>query len=222
MSDAIERPRFDVPMCDRIKALPRDRRGWPIPWFVMWIEGEPHFPTIDTRKMVIAYRQQRCWICGQSLGRWKTFVVGPMCCLNRISAEPPCHDDCAQYAVKVCPFMVNPRMGRIPDTKRPDGTTISDMHDPRNPGVMATYHARDFKPTTDGGGHPLFAMGAPVGGVTWWTKGRAATRAEVEEALREGGERLRAGAIKYDGGTPEALAEVDRCIKRGADLLPAK
>ena len=222
MSVAIEKPREDVPMIDRIKPLPRDRRGYPVPWFVQWIDGEPSFPTLDTRKMILAVRQKRCWICGQSLGRWLTFVVGPMCTLNRVSAEPPCHDDCATYAVKVCPFMINPRMGRIPDAKRPEGVTISAMHDPRNPGVMATYHARTFQPDADGNGHPIFMMGPPIGGVVWWTRGRHATRQEVEEALREGGERLRAGAIQYDGGTPEALAEVDRVIKRGADLLPSK
>jgi hypothetical protein len=220
MSDAIEKPRLDVPMIDRIKALPRDRRGYPVPWFVAYVDGEPYFPALDVNKFKLAIRQKRCWICGQTLGRWLTFCVGPMCTLNRISAEPPCHDDCAQYAVKVCPFMLRPEMKRVPETKHPDKFVISAQHDLRNPGIMAIYHARTYRPVMHD--VPLIEMGPPVGGVSWWTRGHAATRQEVEEALREGGERLRAGAIRLDGGTPEALAEVERLIKRGADLLPSK
>jgi hypothetical protein len=36
--------------------------------------------------------------------RW-SFVVGPMCGINRNSAEPPSHKECAQWSARNCPFL---------------------------------------------------------------------------------------------------------------------
>lgn len=217
----IERPRLDVPMHDRIKALPRDHRGFPVPWFVDYVDGKPYFPALDARKLRVAVKQSRCWICGQMMTGWKIFVVGPMCVANRISAEPPCHLDCAQYAVRVCPFMVNPKMRRVPETKHPEGYQISEMHNPRNPGVMALYHARTF--TTLMIDVPVCQMGPPIGGVSWWTEGRRATRAEVEPAVETGLAFLAAQAAKECGGTvtPEAQRDLDLQRQRACDTLPS-
>jgi len=49
---------------------------------------------------VVCVRHKRCWLCGQPLGKFMCFVVGPMCAINKTSAEPPSHRDCALYAVQ--------------------------------------------------------------------------------------------------------------------------
>jgi hypothetical protein len=74
-----------------IQALPLDRRGFPVPWFIKWFDGQPDFRVADREKMALAVRHGRCWICGKPMGRMKCFVIGPMCAVNRISSEPPSH-----------------------------------------------------------------------------------------------------------------------------------
>ena len=54
----------------------------------------------------------KCWLCGQTLGKHMTFPIGPMCAITRTTAEPPSHLACAEYAVKACPFLSQPRMRR--------------------------------------------------------------------------------------------------------------
>lgn len=82
----------DIPA--RIQNLPVDPvRKFPVPWFVAWVDGKPEFRAADQRKLVIAIQEKRCWVCGEPLGRFMTFVVGPMCGLNRTSlATKTCRD----------------------------------------------------------------------------------------------------------------------------------
>lgn len=83
----------------RLRKLPVDARGYPVPWFVDWIEGPegrvPEFRAMDPRKWVRAVKERLCWVCGEALGRWLVFPIGPMCAITRTTAEPPSHLDCA-------------------------------------------------------------------------------------------------------------------------------
>jgi hypothetical protein len=136
-------------MSSRIQALPLDpERGYPVPWFVQWFDdanqptecgiGHPDYRVVDTRKMALAVRQRRCWICGGILGKYMAFTIGPMCALNRVSAEPPSHQDCAIFSAKACPFLTRPHMRRrdhIPDgITSPAGVMLT-----RNPGVTLVW-----------------------------------------------------------------------------------
>src|SRR5262245_64102945 len=105
MSDTVERtyrPDIERPPA-RMAALPI-HRGYPVPWFVGWVDGPdgpvPEFRCADQRKLALAITDRLCWVCGGPLGRMMTFVLGPMCGVNRISAEPPCHYDGARCAAK--------------------------------------------------------------------------------------------------------------------------
>src|SRR5437763_12378791 len=76
---------------DRIAALPVFR-GYPVPWFVAYPngpEGEPEFRTFDPKKWIAAVQEKRCWVCGQQLGAYLAFVLGPMCGITRTTSEPP-------------------------------------------------------------------------------------------------------------------------------------
>lgn len=175
-----------VEMPLRVRALPKDpERGYPVPFFVAWVDGKPDFRIADGRKVARCITEKLCWICGQRLGKHLAFVVGPMCAVNRVSAEPPMHRDCAEYSVAVCPFLLNPKQKRNPrekpeEVRNPGGTMLE-----RNPGVMVLWLTASYRVVDDGNGGYIMRLGAPEE-VHWYSQGRQATRAEVLEGLNSG------------------------------------
>src|SRR5258708_35755545 len=105
------------PLPSRMLSLPIDDRGYVVPWFVDWIDGKPEFRAMDGKKFVRAVREKLCWVCGERLGRYMTFVAGPMCGINRTSSEPPSHLECARWSARNWPFLSNPEMIRRIDEK---------------------------------------------------------------------------------------------------------
>jgi hypothetical protein len=173
------------PMPARIAALPVGKRGYPIPFFVAMVDGEPCFQLSDPIKRRDCIKFQLCWVCGQRLGRFKCFPVGPMCTVNRISAEPPSHLECAEWSVKACPFLLHPNAARHEtELTRANEGNVPGVMIKRNPGVTAlwvtAYYAIKY---VDNG--ILFGMGPPTT-VTWWKEGRLATGEEVEESVQSG------------------------------------
>lgn len=210
----------DVPA--RIAALPVDpQRGVPVPWFVTWIDGKPEFRVADGRKFQDAVRFSLCWVCGQQRGKNVSFVIGPMCAVNRTSAEPPCHRDCAIYSATHCPFLSKPQMRRR-DAGLPEGV-VDAAGEPilRNPGVALVWSTRDWKPfaapRADGGQGVLFTFGEPTE-TLWFAQGRAATREEVERSIETGLPLLRELA---EAEGPKALAALDAFVARAQKYLPA-
>ncbi|UQR65088.1 hypothetical protein LRP30_07480 [Bradyrhizobium sp. C-145] len=161
----------------------------------------------------MAVKRSLCWVCGQPLGQYKAFPIGPMCAVNRAIAEPPSHLECAEYAVRACPFLTNPRMRRNEKNMPAGRQEPVGMMIKRNPGVICIWVTKEFRVMRDGNG-ALFRVGDPTS-VTWWAEGRRATRAEVDHSI-EGLPLLRSEAEK-DG--PEALAMLDRYIARAQRLL---
>src|SRR5208283_4809197 len=95
-------------------------------------------------------------------GRCCTFVLGPIQAVTRTVTEPPSHLGCAEYAVRVCPFLANPERGRF------DGAADPGMFGfVENPFVQL------------GRTRGKLIVGDPVR-VAWRTRGRAATAAEIE------------------------------------------
>ena len=89
-----------LPLPANMRGLPLDpERGFPVPWFVPWLDGKPEFRAMDPKKILEAVAKRKCWVCGQHLAQHgMTFVIGPMCLVNRVSSEPPSHLECAQYS----------------------------------------------------------------------------------------------------------------------------
>lgn len=188
---------------DRMTHLPV-HRGYPVPWFVAWIDGVPEFRCMDRAKRVRAVQAKLCWVCGQPLGRFMTFVAGPMCGVNRTSAEPPCHKECAQWSVRNCPFLSKPQMERR-ENDLPEGIGAPGHSIKRNPGVSLLWTTRSYELFSDGRGDFLFEMGDPES-VEWWALGKPATRAQVEESVRTGLPFLEKLAAEEEGGI-EAIHE---------------
>jgi hypothetical protein len=201
----------------KIAALPRDSAGRPVPWFVAWIDGTPDFRVIGPGKIQEALRRNLCWVCGKVRISNSSFVIGPMCAVNRTSAEPPSHHACALYSAKACPFLANPGKARrdtaLPeDMAQPPGESIR-----RNPGVALVWTSENWSTFNDGRGGTLFDVGQPSQ-VEWIAEGRAATRDEVVESIRTGLPTL--AKMAHEEGL-EAMAELDRYLERAMALVPA-
>jgi hypothetical protein len=182
--------RKGLPQCtERIARLPVDRRGFPVPRFVALVNGEPDHRLIDPNYMPRAVRFGLCWICGEQLGAYKTFLLGPMCTINRLSSEPPMHRDCAEFAATACPFLSKPQMSRR------DAGMPEEIVDPpggfikRNPGAMCAWTTRVYTTEVhakgDGTRGLLFFVDAPTD-MHWFREGRQATREEVLDAIATG------------------------------------
>jgi len=213
-------------MPNRISRLPRDRRGFPVPFFVRWLpndrgEMEPHFPVMDQEALRQAVRFRKCWICGQQLGQHLVFLVGPMCLVNRLSAEPPSHYDCALFAAKNCPFLANPRVkrGLTNEDAKAMGAEVAGTMIERNPGCSALWTTRSYRIERDKGGL-LFRLG-PAEKVSFWAHGREATRAEVDESVATGLPILRDVAKKDDAynGNRSASDALERQIDSATLLI---
>jgi hypothetical protein len=181
-------PEIKIPK--RIAKLPKDERGYPVPFFVAKDDrGQWDFRMMDGRKLVRAVKDRLCWICGEMLGRHLAFCIGPMCALNRSNAEPPMHKECAEFSVRICPFLLNPDQKRNPrkvhgEYCEPAGEMIK-----RNPGVTLIWITESYDVYRDelrGGVRGLlFRIGDPLE-VTFWCEGRPAQRHEVIASLETG------------------------------------
>lgn len=203
------------PVPGRMKRLPIDGRGYPVPWFVAWFDGRPEFRVADMEKAVKARRHGCCWICGDHTGKVRTFVIGPMCAVNRVTSEPPCHAECAKFAVMACPFLTMPRARRR-DSNLPTGVTEPAGMIARNPGVSCLWTTNRFH-VINGGNSLLYQLGDPSR-IEFYSQKRQATREEVLASIDSGMPILR--RMAEDEGV-SALIELEAAYCKMLALLPA-
>ncbi len=79
----------------------KDHRGYPIPFLMM----PDQQIMIDGNKMKRCVLEKRCMICGQKLANKKWFIGGQASAQNRLFTDPAMHEECARYALRVCPFL---------------------------------------------------------------------------------------------------------------------
>ena len=208
------------PLPLRMAGLKLDHRGYPVPYFVAWIDGKPDFRVMDGAKLYPAVKDSLCWLCGQKLGKFKTFTIGPMCAINRTISEPPSHLECATFAVQACPFLSMPKAQRREAGLTIDGVNLKEAAGTglkRNPGVTLLWTTLAFKPFKDGRGGVLFRLGDPES-LSWWAESRTATREEILESINSGLPLLQSVAAEQGPDAVEALNEYVAC---GMALVPA-
>lgn len=181
------------PLPARWLTRPLDHRGYPVPWFVAWVNGRPDFRIIDSDKLPIAIKQRRCWCCGEILGKFLSFCLGPMCAITRTIGEPPSHRECIEWSARACPWLSLPKAKRR-EHNVPDGSTFSEFGLRRNPGVVLVWTTRSYTTFRDGQGGLLFSVGDPLE-LSWICEGRTATRAEIMESITTGLPHLEAIAL---------------------------
>lgn len=202
----------------KLKRLPVDARGYPVPFFVAWVEGAPDHRIVEPIKFRRCVKDGLCWICGQPLRQPAVCVIGPMCGVNRVSSEPPSHEACARFAVVGCPFLSKPHMRRreagLPDERHgPAGIAL--LHNPGMSLLWWTRRVEVFKAESGNGGL-LFHIGEPQR-VEWWTQGRLATRDEAEQALAVGLPNL----LRLAGGSTDDIEQLHRQADELRAWLPA-
>lgn len=110
----------DIPIPDRMAHLPKDRRGYPIPTMVMRdSDGRPHFQINEESVRQKIIREDLCSICGTKLLRGRWFAGGPLSGFSHrgLYIDPPMHEECVRYAMRVCPYLAAPNYGREIGTK---------------------------------------------------------------------------------------------------------
>jgi len=210
-----------------MRHLPVDARGFPVPWFVAWRDGEPIFPAMDHDKLIRAIVDRRCWVCGGALGRLSAFVIGPMCLINLTSSEPPSHLECARFSARNCPFLTKPRMKRVGEEHFPNGVKgdAAGIMLERNPGVTLIYIVKGrgqpymVPPRGPGREGILFDIGK-AHAVEWYAHGRLATRAEVLASIESGLPNLEQ-LVEIDPDRDGARAELQHRTAAALELLPA-
>jgi hypothetical protein len=206
----------------RMRSLAIDDRGYPVPWFVAWVDGKPEFRMADQDKLAMAVRQRLCWVCGEQLGRTMTFVAGPMCGINRTSAEPPSHHECAQWSARNCPFLSNAKVRRREDAQINNETLVASAPGlalTRNPGVCLLWPTRHYSRWSPGNGGLLFELGDPSGPLEFWANGRRATRAEIDRSIETGIPKLAELAEAEGEEAVWALAKMRAAFEQ---MLPAE
>jgi hypothetical protein len=206
----------------KMRSLPVDHRGFPVPWFVAWVNGEPQFPVADARKFGGAINHGLCWVCGGALGRLHAFVIGPMCVINRTTGEPPCHPECARFSARNCPFLTKPRMKRVGEQNLPCGTVDgAGIAIKRNPGCAAVWVTRgkSWKTFSDGSGGYLINLGNPYA-IEWYALGVEATREQVMDSINSGLPILEEMVAQDDDPTGAAW-ELEQRKAAAWELLPS-
>lgn len=212
----------DIPIPARMARRPVSAKGFPVPYFVTTKDeaGEWDFRRVESAPIVACIKRKLCWLCGEPLGQYVAFVIGPMCAVNRVSSEPPSHRDCAEYAIKACPFLSRPNMRRN-DADLSEGEknrAIGGFAITHNPGVSLLWITKSYKPFGDGRGGLLIQIGPPLE-TYWYKERRQATRGEIDAAFDKGLPFLRQMAA-MEGR--EAIQDLDTQIKQAMPLLPVE
>lgn len=143
------------PLPQQMQHLPMDSRGYPVPWFVTWYDGRPDFRVIDTAKIYPAIYSHLCWICGTRIADSFVFVKpsgsGP------IAREPACHMECAQWAVRACPFLLS----TVAYRSSPDDAVPMPGVERTNPHVFELWATKQFRQVKAADGGLALELGEP-------------------------------------------------------------
>lgn len=95
----------------RMRTLERDHRGYPVPFIVLRDNhGKPRFAINDHLLVGACLSKKLCSICGKRLDADIWFVGGSRAFLHNdgVFIDPPLHYECAEYSLRVCPFLAAP------------------------------------------------------------------------------------------------------------------
>lgn len=176
----------DIAVPKHMRHLPIARNGYLVPAFVAEINGEWDFRVIKPGWINLCHNRKLCWLCGEPLGRFRCYAVGPMCAVNLVSSEPPSHVTCATYAALACPFMTKPRMVRNEKDMPEHAKALPGIPLARNPGVMALWVTDKPNRLLRTGTGFLFKLDPTPVEIQWWTEGREATEEEVLASIHSG------------------------------------
>jgi hypothetical protein len=184
--------RAEVPIPAPLDKRPRDRRGLPIPWVnLIDAAGKPHFTINDHEKVEQAARESLCGLCGERLTNGGWFVGGPLCFGERGAfVDPHMHEDCAKYALQVCPFIAVKGYNKRIDAKllkeedKPEGMRLAELDmPPEQPVFFGLGQVRQMEIHPHGPGMLVFVPSGSPKFLTleWWRFGE---KIRAEDAVK--------------------------------------
>lgn len=156
-----------VPMPPAVARLDKDRRGYPIPASVQFVNGVPDFAAVDPQKWLRLYKIRGCGICGQAMHGRVFFVGGPLCETNRLFYDHPMHEDCAKYALMVCPFLAIPKMAYRKHVG--DAVSILKSVSTNKPDLFMLGKTKGY--TLMQNGSEILMHAQPWESIEWWQNG---------------------------------------------------
>lgn len=201
----------------RIAALPRDDRGYPIPYIVLRdLDDKPQFAANDMRLVRDAVADDLCHVCGQELDAWVWFLGGVgSAFLNGDAgqyADGPMHQECMRFAVQYCPHIAGkmtkalapslvPRLREQAKVISPTARVVLAAQDTTSiPGVpslfVAVAVARD-RWGYDGGMH--FSAPKPYHKIEYWRKGGMVPLQEGRKLAKRLARELAAQLVNREG-----------------------
>lgn len=123
--------RQDLPTLPaRMRKLPVSSHGEPVPFFCRWVDGKPAMRAADPLKLAACHDRGLCVLCGEPLGQYKAFVLGPMSAVNRLSDAPPAHTECAKFAAMTSPDLALVWVTRRCSLVRTLGSDLFEIGEP--------------------------------------------------------------------------------------------
>ncbi len=173
----------------RMRHLPKDRRGYPVPANVLVDKhGKPHFTINDEEKRQTHLRKKRCPICEGALLRGRWTVGGPASAFMEAGAyiDPPMHHECYRYAMQVCPYLALPSFSKRIDAgtlKKEDVEAHRILVDPtvlaaRPPLFVGVMHIGEEYQTDIFGRIERFKPKRPYRNIEYWQDGKELSAAE--------------------------------------------
>jgi hypothetical protein len=180
------------PLPARMQKNAVDERGYPIPWNVLIdANGRAVFTANDSRKHMTALANDLCPLCGEKNDSVKWFVGGPMSAFhpNGWYFDLPGHQDCIEFALRVCPYLAAPNYAKRIDL--PKGVvmpknvigTIDHTQDPRRPVVFVAVACNQIemnKRPKDANDLPYVRPHGERVAVTFWRHGKRLDHDEVK------------------------------------------
>ena len=191
------KPLDTVPIPPKMRLLPRDRRGYPVPWIVQRdLTGRPFFVMNAAEKTLACGRRGLCGICGKKLERDVWLIGGPGAAFHEhgVYLDPPMHRQCATYALQVCPYIGSRYTGRVDQALLKHGkwdarqrVVTEDLMLPEQPPffVMARTSKATLRWDVEHGEAPRFHPKRPWLAVEFWRHGRQISDADARQLLTD-------------------------------------
>jgi hypothetical protein len=184
----------DIPIPFNLLTNDRDRRGLPIPFIVYRdMNGVPHFTVDNVSALNLVLAKRLCGLCGKPLKMGQMWLIGgPLSAFHEdgLYIEPPAHEECARYAVQVCPFIAASNYSRRIEAKTLKADSLHEtaqIHDnqmaPPRPLFFALTRTSGIKliDPQDGSGQHHIQPRRPWKEIEFWQNGERITQDNAQK-----------------------------------------
>jgi hypothetical protein len=183
-------------MPERIAALPRDKRGYPVPFVVMWDATGPQFAVNEVALVAQCILEGLCHVCGQRLEPEPWFAGGAANAVmngeHAVYIDGPMHLECAIFSLQACPHLSHqlPSALNLDPIRRHLNQQGAGVFDntviPGVPALFALVQARDghFGATLTEADGIRWLVERPFAGLQYWRDGARLPRAEGRRAVK--------------------------------------